>query len=592
MRNNIKLAIASPQTKVADPFFNASSIENAAKKAAMSGAKILLTPELSLSAYTCQDLFYNVSLADSCLKALVSLTQATCELDMFIFVGLPIFNGGSVYNCSLALYKGNIVSVFAKNKMTSYAHERAFSYSLPSSLDINGKQYIIDSSFTIQDDIVLQVAVGAITDVLNTDAHIILNPFCLPSPTDTQYFTSFEPKNKAQMPVILLSNASCTESTTDYAFSGQCKIIANEANFVSQRYELNGSLLIGEVALPNSVIKSEIIISSQELEAIKRCPYMPKDAAGRAIVIEEILNIQATGILKRMSHIGTQKTVLGISGGLDSTLSLVALVHAYKKAGFNIKDICAITMPGFGTSKTTKNNAVDLIDALGVTKKEISIKEACMSHFKDIGHDGRPDTAYENAQARERTQILMDYSNMINALMIGTGDLSEEALGFSTYNGDQMAMYSPNASIPKTVIRLIIDHVAQQSDVALKQVLIDILNTPVSPELVNNADNNNHITQKTEDILGPYEIHDFFLYYFIIGRMSPKEILQIAITTFPEYTKDHIHTYLKTFVSRFFAGQFKRSCSPDGAMAGVLSLSPRGGLFMPSDAQPTAFLDF
>lgn len=591
MCKKIKLATASPEIKVADPFFNASSIEAAAKKAASSGSKVLLTPELSLSAYTCQDLFYNVSLADSCQKALISLQNATRDLDLYIFVGLPVFSENKTYNCMVALYKGAINAVFAKNHMTSYTHERAFEYSLPDSVVINGNKYALSNSITIQNDITLQVAIGAIKDKLNVTAQVLLNPFSLPAPTDTQYFTTFATKNKGNFPIILLSNASCTESTTDYAFSGQNMIISNDSALKTDRFEFKGSFCMNEVSIKSTATTAEFTAVKNEIETIKRCPYMPDDEKLRTEYIEEILNIQATGILRRMMYIGTKKTVVGISGGLDSTLSLVALVHAYDKAGYNKKNICAITMPGFGTSHTTKNNAVDLIDALGVTKKEISIKDACIEHFKDIGHDGRPDTAYENAQARERTQILMDYSNMIGALMIGTGDLSEEALGFSTYNGDQMAMYSPNASIPKTVIRLIIDQVAEKSDDKLKQVLKDILSTPVSPELVNNADNEK-ITQKTEEIVGPYELHDFFLYYFIIGRMSPKDIKKAAIETFPEYTEDKINNYLKIFIKRFFAGQFKRSCSPDGAMATVLSLSPRGGLFMPSDATPAAFLDF
>lgn len=591
MCKKIKLATASPEIKVADPFFNASSIEAAAKKAASSGSKVLLTPELSLSAYTCQDLFFNVSLADSCLKALISLQNATRDLDLYIFVGLPVFSENKIYNCMVALYKGDINAVFAKNHMTSYTHERAFEYSLPDSVVINGNKYALSNSITIQNDITLQVAIGAIKDKLNINTKVLLNPFSLPAPTDTQYFTTFTTKNKGNLPIILLSNASCTESTTDFAFSGQNMIISNDSILKTDRFEFKGSFCANEVSIKTAAITTEFTAVLNEKETIKRCPYMPYDEKLRAEYIEEILNIQATGILRRMMYIGTQKTVVGISGGLDSTLSLVALVHAYDKAGYNKKNICAITMPGFGTSHTTKNNAVDLIDALGVTKKEISIKDACIEHFKDIGHDGRPDTAYENAQARERTQILMDYSNMIGALMIGTGDLSEEALGFSTYNGDQMAMYSPNASIPKTVIRLIIDHVAEKSDDKLKQVLKDILTTPISPELVNNADNEK-ITQKTEEIVGPYELHDFFLYYFIKGRMSTKDIKKAAVETFTEYTNDQISNYLKIFIKRFFAGQFKRSCSPDGAMATVLSLSPRGGLFMPSDAPPTAFLDF
>lgn len=591
MYSKIKVAAASPQIKVADPISNATSILGIINNAAIFGASILLTPELSLSAYTCQDLFYNKSLANASQKALISLLSATQNIDMYIIVGLPVFSCDRVYNCSVCIYKGKIVNVSVKHTMTSYTHERAFTYSQINSIDINGQTYNISDNFTIYDSVSVQVNVGKATNKLDTDAKIVLNPFSLPSPADTHYFTTFVPKNKAQIPVILLSNASCTESTTDYVFSGQCMIVTEDTALASKRYEIGGSYIISEVNLPAKKVKTSIAIPETVVETIKRCPYMPDDSATRAKYIEDILEIQATGILKRMMFIGTKKAVLGISGGLDSTLSLLALVRAFDKAGYDKTGITAITMPGFGTSHTTKNNAVDLIDALGVTKKEISIKDACINHFKDIGHDGRPDTAYENAQARERTQILMDYSNMTGSLMVGTGDLSEIALGFATYNGDHIAMYSPNGSIPKTVIRLIVDHIAENSDEKLKQVLKDILDTPVSPELVNSADNK-QITQKTEEIVGPYELHDFFIYYFIRGHMTPSEILQEAVKVFPEYSEDKLKSYLKIFVKRFFAGQFKRSCSPDGAMATLLSLSPRGGLFMPSDANPDAFLDF
>jgi NAD+ synthase (glutamine-hydrolysing) len=329
------------------------------------------------------------------------------------------------------------------------------------------------------------------------------------------------------------------------------------------------------------------------LRAYSQTPFVPTNEAERAKVCEEILNIQASGLAKRLLHTGMQKTVIGISGGLDSTLAFLVIMKAYEKLGISPENCIAITMPGFGTTGRTYQNALSLVSAYGATLREISVKDACLQHFKDIGHSPEVhDITYENTQARERTQILMDVSNKEGGLVIGTGDLSELALGRCTYNGDHMSMYAVNTSIPKTLVRYLVEYVAQQTKKSeLQQTLGDILETPVSPELLP-PDVAGNIQQKTEDTIGPYVLHDFFLYHFMRGGANPQKILDIAEITFKsDYDREEIRKWLKKFLSRFFSQQFKRSCLPDGPKVGSVSLSPRGDWRMPSDAQVKLWLE-
>ena len=382
--------------------------------------------------------------------------------------------------------------------------------------------------------------------------------------------------------------------TTDFVYSGEC-IHAVKGKIISEaeRFSFETEIIISEFDVPASKEIDDIDFTICEAEKLKGNPFIPSEVDELNRRCDEILKIQSTGLAKRMRHIHCEKLVLGISGGLDSTHALLVCVEALKKLNLPIDNLICITMPGFGTTDLTYTNACNLVNLTGASLLEINVKEASLQHFKDIGHDADiHDVTYENTQARERTQILMDYANKIGAIVVGTGDLSELALGWCTYNGDHMSMYGVNASVPKTLMRHLVKYVADRSDEKVSETLYSVVNTPVSPELLP-PDKNGKMEQKTETTLGPYEVHDFFIYYFIRHNKAPEELFEMAINNFKgKYTEDELKNWLTIFVRRFFNNQFKRSCMPDGPAVGTVSLSPRGAWSMPSDAFYDEWLKF
>ena len=390
------------------------------------------------------------------------------------------------------------------------------------------------------------------------------------------------------------ASAGACESTTDYVYSGDCLHAVNgEIISEGNRFSFENEIIISKIDIPKSVISFPVVLSKNETKKLDGNPFIPLNDDKLAQRCEEILKIQCTGLAKRMIHIHCDKLVLGISGGLDSTHALLVAVEALKKLNLPTQNLICITMPGFGTTDLTYTNACNLVKQIGAELKEINVKEASLQHFKDIGHDvDVHDVTYENTQARERTQILMDYANKIGAIVVGTGDLSELALGWCTYNGDHMSMYGVNASVPKTLMKHLVKYIADKSDENIAKTLYSVLDTPISPELLP-PDKNGKMEQKTETTLGPYEVHDFFIYNFVRHHKSPDELLDMAIKNFDKkYSEKELRNWLTIFIRRFFNNQFKRSCMPDGPAVGTVSLSPRGAWIMPSDAFCDEWLNF
>lgn len=630
-----KVAAAVPHLLVADCPYNIQQIEGLMRQASDKGVQIIAFPELSVTAYTCLDLFAQHTLLKNAEQALLKLVSDTADLNLLAIVGAPLVTENRLINAAIAFQSGKILGVVPKTYLPNYKEfqeQRWFT----SSTELREKSIAIgNNTYPLSTHLLLtagQVKVGIeICEDLWTPvppssllamegANILVN---LSASNELigkhHYLRSLISQQSARcMAGYVYASAGFGESSTDLIYAGN-GIIAENGNILeeSPRFTMQEQLIISEIDVEN--LQNDRLINTSFMHGASTLltdetitvPFVLSHGSGNPVLTraidphpftptgdalkercEEIFQIQVAGLAKRMVHTHSKTAVVGISGGLDSTLALLVTVMTFDALNIPRQQILGITMPGFGTTDRTYTNACDLIRSLGVTLREISIKEACLQHFKDINHDPSVhDVTYENSQARERTQILMDVANQENGMVIGTGDLSELALGWATYNGDHMSMYGVNGSIPKTLVKYLVEWVAQNRvDEASRTTLLDIVDTPISPELIP-ADKNGNIKQKTEDLVGPYELHDFFLYHFLRFGNSPAKIYFLAQQTFWEnYDKATIKKWLHTFFRRFFQQQFKRSCLPDGPKVGSVSLSPRGDWRMPSDAMATMWL--
>ena len=617
----IKVASAAPEMHLADCVYNAKKIAECAKAACAQGITLLVTPELSLTGYTCGDLFFQKRLLDSAENALSALLKETEALPLLLAVGLPIRHMGKLYNCAALLYRGEILGVIPKTNLPNYdafgelrwfqsapegiSYVRLFGDDIPFGAGMLFQcEELPDFTLGLEICEDLWVPVPPSVEMCRNGATIIANLCANPD-------TAGEPKALRKLVTAnsrrcrcgyILSNAGMGESSTDLVFSGH-QLIAEDGECLAESGPFVApALAVSEIDVERLMLDRRkvnsypcgqdafIIPFSMELtdtslsRKIPRDPFLPCEET-RDEDCAHIFDLQSHALARRLGHINAATAVIGVSGGLDSTLALLVAAQSMKLLGKGPEGVVAVTMPCFGTSSRTRNNAQILCDELGLTLRCVEIGPAVMQHFKDIGHD--PDNhnvAFENAQARERTQVLMDLSNDTGGIVVGTGDFSELALGWATYNGDHMSMYGVNAGIPKTQVRQITDWYARTcGNRKLAEVLWDILDTPVSPELL--PPKEDQIAQKTEDLVGPYPLHDFFLYYLLRYGFGPQKIFRLARIAFAgEYGDDVIKHWLRTCFRRFFTQQYKRSCLPDGPMVGPLSLSPRGAWKMPSDA--------
>lgn len=626
----ITVAAVTPDVVVADCVSNAQTIIDRAHEAQESQAKLIVFPELCITGYTCSDLFWQDKLLNSALEALCHVAHETADIDALIVVGLPLRVRGKLMNVAAALNRGRVLGFVPKQNLPAYnefyeARHFCAGSAFDGAVCIDGAEVPVGTNllFTCNQKSSFVVALELCEDLWvprpPSIDHALAGATVLANLSASDEMIGKNSYREALVSgqsgrlvcAYIYATAGVGESTTDLVFGGQNMIaengsvlakstlFANETavtqvdvdHLAAERRRMStypASDTTGYTVIPFDVAFEETLLT----RSIEADPFVPKDPNLLAHRCEEILTIQAQGLRKRLEHTHAQTTVVGISGGLDSTLALLVTARSFDLLGKNRSDIIAITMPGFGTTDRTYANACSLVKKIGATLKEISIADSVTQHFSDIGHDiANHDVTYENAQARERTQILMDCANQSYGLVVGTGDLSELALGWATYNGDHMSMYAVNASVPKTLVRHLVRHCADTcGDDALSAVLIDVLETPVSPELLPAEDGK--ISQKTEDLVGPYELHDFFLYYMLRLMYTPSKVYRLACIAFDGcYSKETILKWLKTFYRRFFAQQFKRSCLPDGPKVGSVAVSPRGDLRMPSDAQARIWLD-
>lgn len=619
----IKVAAATPDIRVADVDYNKGQIIKQMDEAAEAGAKIIVFPELCITGYTCSDLFLQDILLNSAKKALVKIAEHTKNLDALVFVGVPIAVGGELYNAAAALNHGNILGFTTKSFLPNYGEFYEMRQFRPGpkkaeKILFGGKEIPFGPQLLFVENQMANLIVSAeicedvwspvppSIEAAREGATVIVN--CSAS-DETIGKASYREALISGQSARLISgyiyaNAGESESTTDLVFGGH-NLIAENGTILAEAKRFSNGIIYTEFdvqKIANERRKNTTFTETQEhvlpripfgLEQTETIltrtfpsrPFVPRDDQERAKRCEEILTIQAMGLKKRLAHTHAKSAVVGISGGLDSTLALLVTAKAFDALGLERSGITAVTMPCFGTTDRTYQNACKMSLKVGATLREVRIGDAVMQHFKDIGHDPQDHSVtYENSQARERTQVLMDIANQTGGLVIGTGDMSELALGWATYNGDHMSMYGVNASVPKTLVRHLVHYYADTcEDPSLKEVLYDVLDTPVSPELLPPKDG--EIAQKTEDLVGPYELHDFFLYYFLRMGYEPGKIYRIAKLSFAgEYDDETIYKWLRTFCWRFFSQQFKRSCLPDGPKVGTVALSPRGDWRMPSDA--------
>ncbi|MDD3959466.1 MAG: NAD(+) synthase [Clostridiaceae bacterium] len=627
----IRVSVATPKLILANPSANAAEIAVQVAKAYELGASVVLFPELSLTGYTCGDLFEQQILRASAEEALYSLAQNTSDYPVLFAVGLPLMAGSKLYNCAAILCRGEILGFVPKRNLPNFGefYERRHFSSGPSGGTVlfRGRSYPFGTNqiFMCKSLPSLRIAVEICEDLFVPSppssshavngATVILNLSASDElVTKADYRRSLIRVQSARaICAYLYANAGFGESTTDMVFSGH-NIIAENGVILGETPLFSEEMICRDIDL-DMLIQDRIRQSTFPAGAadpadtgyrtvefdlpyrlirvdrnIPRFPFVPADDSELSNRCETILSIQASGLAKRMAHTGIKHAVIGLSGGLDSTLAFLVTHRAFGMLGLPSEGIHAITMPGFGTTDRTLNNAIRLAEAYGADLRQIDIRAAVTQHFSDIGQDpDARDITYENTQARERTQILMDIANQCGGFVIGTGDLSEIAIGWSTYNGDHMSMYAVNSSVPKTLIRSLIGHMVSAENSDVDRLLLDILNTPPSPELL--PHDNNRITQITEDIVGPYELHDFFLYYSVRYGFSPKKIVFMAQIAFNGiYDKDIIVRWMKVFLKRFFSQQFKRSCIPDGPKVGSVCLSPRADWRMPSDATVAEWL--
>lgn len=629
----VKVAAAVPQVAVADCARNAERIVALAQQAARRGVELVAFPELAVTGYTCADLFLQPALLDAADEALGEIMRQTRKLPLALIVGLPLRHEDRLYNCAAVVAQGRLLGVVPKSYIPNYAEfyearwfasgagieeeritaagqEADFGTEL--TFAVNGAEFGIE----ICED--LWVASPPSSRLALNGAKLIFNLSASPEGVGKHaYLRELVAQQSARThTAYVYCSAGFGESSTDLVFAGN-GLIAENGTMLAQaaRFSLDEQLTVADVDIErleferrrntsfrmreeageSTVIEMELpdALKASALDRrVDPMPFVPADEAHRSERCEEIFQIQSHGLARRLAHTGCRCAVVGISGGLDSTLALLVTVRTFDKLGLDRRGILGITMPGFGTTDRTYRNALKLMEGLGVTVREIPIRDACLQHFRDIGlPESDRSAAYENAQARERTQILMDVANMEGGLVIGTGDLSELALGWATYNGDQMSMYSVNASVPKTLVRHLVRWAADtERDGATRATLLDIIDTPVSPELLP-ADREGNIAQKTEDLVGPYELHDFFLYNFVRAGFRPAKIAFLAEQAFAgSYDRETIVKWLRVFFRRFFAQQFKRSAMPDGPKVGSVSLSPRGDWRMPSDASAALWL--
>ncbi len=630
----ISAAAGTPKIRVADCRYNAEQIFTMMREADKQGVKLLALPELCLTGYTCGDLFLQDTLLDGALEGLRTILEATRHLEILTVFGMPLRAGGKLYNCAVAVQKGRVLAAVPKTYLPNYNEfyeKRWFEAAPAQPLDIDPALPNKDSAVVMGQTLIkcagmpgLTIGIEICEDLWAADppsrklaeagATVIIN-----------LSASNEAVGKAayrrQLVVgqsgrlccgYIYADAGEGESTTDLVFTGHNMIAENGALLIERRFSTG--LTVSELDIPRLLFERRRLttfpaaVEIPDLYAqaffapcetklyryLSPTPFIPENAADRGARCEEILTIAALGLKKRLEHTNAKTAVVGLSGGLDSTLALLITALAMGMLHRPASDIIAVTMPCFGTTDRTKNNAVLLAERMGAALRTVPIGESVKRHFRDIGHDPEThDVTYENAQARERTQVLMDIANESGGLVIGTGDLSELALGWATYNGDHMSMYGVNASIPKTLVRHLVDYAARENlekDKELTHVLEDILDTPVSPELLPAVQG--QISQRTEDLVGPYELHDFFLYYIIRWGFGPRKILRLAEHAWGRaYNHAVILKWLKNFYHRFFAQQFKRSCLPDGPKVGSVALSPRGDWRMPSDASARLWLE-
>ncbi len=623
----IKTATVTPSLRVAAPEYNAERIVELAREAAEGGAKLIVFPELAVTAYTCGDLFLQTSILERAEAALLEIAEKTARLDALIVVGFPLSAGGSLYNTAAFVSDGEILGFVPKTHIpthTEFYEGRHFATAPECTVDISfqgktvpfGTKLIFCAedmpSFAVACELCedLWVAESPAARHVKNGAVIVVNLSAsdeIVGKSDFRRSLLIAQSSKLLCGYIY-AGAGEDESSTDLVFSGHSLIYENGKK-LAERPLFTTGIIYGDIDVNRlmnerrrtTTFKNEfdggyrrvyfnVKIEENKLSrTFERHPFVPSDKRSLTERCESIFAMQYMGLVKRIKHIGLKTVTIGISGGLDSTLALLVAARAFDRLGLDRKGIIAVTMPAFGTTDRTRNNALELIDCVGAAAREIPIGEAVSLHLRDMGaSEEEHDAAYENAQARERTQILMDIANKMGGIVVGTGDLSELALGWATYNGDHMSMYGVNSGVPKTLVRHLVSYVADTSDERLRAVLRDILDTPVSPELIPPEDG--EIVQKTEDIIGPYELHDFFLYHMVRNGFTRKKIKRLALCAFEdEYSEEEIEKWLGVFMRRFFSNQFKRSALPDGPKVGTVNLSPRGDWRMPSDADGSGF---
>ncbi len=631
----IKIAAATPLVKVADCAYNIQQMLPLVREANEKGADIIAFPQLGITSSSCEDLFQQPLLHNKAEQALYTLLNETTDTDCIIVAGMPITHKSRLLNCAIVLHRGTIIAVVAKSDYPSQSEggeERWFDSGkgvaegdttilCNQEVEIHSNRIFDTGSFTfaieIGENILSPLPCGTQMALQGAEIIVSLASSYEIAGKRNQLLQSYKNSSARSIAGYIYSGSGFGESTSDNVFAGNAFIAENGTILAeNKRFGIESQITISEIDVEllrhkrmtsktfaatskeHKVIVGHTRIAQRQSERkeLTRCfntqPFIPE---GEQIndICSEILSIQAMGLAKRIVHTNARTCVIGISGGLDSTLALLVIAHTFDILKKDHKDIIGVTMPGFGTTDRTYTNALKLMESLGTTIREIPIREACKQHFSDIGHDiSVHDVTYENSQARERTQILMDISNQTNGFVVGTGDLSELALGWATYNGDQMSMYGVNASVPKTMVQHLTRWAAKNIvDSATEEILLDIVETPISPELTP-ADEKGEIKQKTEDLVGPYELHDFFLYNFIQNGYSPAKIYYIACHAFAgKYDNETIKKWLTTFFRRFFTQQFKRSCMPDGPQVSSCSLSPRGGWQMPSDASYALWIE-
>ena len=625
----IKVAAATPKIKVADPAYNTEEILKIIDETEKKGASILVFSELTISGYTCGDLFLQQPLLTECKNQLLRIVKATKKKDMLVVVGCPIIVNQKLYNCAVVINRGEILGIVPKTHLPNYSEFYELRhFTSGEGLDemvMIGDEYITvcaNQVFTCENIPELVIACEICEDLwvplppstyhAMAGATVICNPSAsVETTTKESYRRSLVSNQSARLLVAYIyADAGEGESTQDVVYSGH-HLICENGSVLAEAKRFTNEIVYADIdvqklaaerrkmtSFPGGKVGDYIeqtfslkVKENKITRTFPKAPFVPDNQDERDKRCDEILSLQSMGLKKRLEHTNCKHAVVGISGGLDSTLAVLVTARAFDLLDIPRENLICVTMPCFGTTDRTYQNAVSLIKELGATLKEVRIEKAVRQHFSDIGHDeNNHDVTYENSQARERTQILMDMANQYNGMVIGTGDMSELALGWATYNGDHMSMYAVNCSVPKTLVRYLVLYYAETTEnKKLSEVLMDVLDTPVSPELLPPVDG--VISQKTEDLVGPYELHDFFLYYMLRFGFPKAKLYRMAKLTFDGvYDDETIKKWLDKFYWRFFSQQFKRSCLPDGPKVGSVAVSPRGDLRMPSDASPTAWL--